>query len=119
MYRIKLSGIYKITHIPTEQYYIGMSVDIYGRWSSHYSDIKLSKHTSVEFSKLFLTTPITDWKWEILEVVSKTELKKELKLKGKQFDNKLRTILLQKERIHMGKHSITFSLNKDKKYYQK
>lgn len=117
MYKIKLSGIYQIYNKRTEQYYIGLSVDIFSRWANHINDIICKKHTSTKLVDLWNNSHITDWEFKILEVVSKTEHKKESGLKGKAFDNFFRKLLLSKEKEHMSKWSKTFALNKDNKWF--
>jgi len=118
MIKIKLAAIYKIEHI-TGYYYIGLSKDVFSRWSNHYTDLIMNKHSSTEFLNLFNSTRIEDWTFSILEYISTTELKKQTKLKGKSFDNYLRNYLLQREKHHMNQHSINFALNKNKRYFNK
>jgi len=117
MLRKKLAGIYKITHTPTEQYYIGMSVDIFNRWASHYTDIKISRHSSTALLELWNESTPTEWKWEILEHVSLSQFKQERKLKGKALEQAFRNHLLTLEKKWMKLHSSTFSLNKNKKHF--
>lgn len=114
MRKIKLGGIYRLTHIPSECYYIGLSVDIFGRWSSHYHESKTGTHSSgLDFSDP------TDWKFEILEYCSISEFKKNNPdLKGKKVEQGYRNLLLGREKLHMSKHSVTYALNKNKKYFQ-
>lgn len=111
MRRIKLAGIYKIEHI-SGYYYIGMSVDIFSRWSSHYNDIIIGKHSSTELKELWLKTEPSDWLFSILEYVSITEYKKVSQMKGKALQNGFRTLLLSKEKEWMRKYSKTYALNK-------
>jgi hypothetical protein len=114
MKKIKLAGIYKLTHIPTEHYYIGMSVDIFSRWGSHYSDSKKNIHSS----NLDLSDP-TQWKFEVLEYCSITEFKKDNPtLKGNKLTSLFRGLLLRREKHHMSNHSVTYALNKNNKYFQ-
>jgi len=117
MIKIKLAGIYKITHIPTEQYYIGMSVDIFNRWRGHYTDIKITRHSSPRFMLLWNETDPTEWKWEILEGVSLTAFKIDSGLKGKKLEAGFRQHLLRLEKSWMSKHSKTFALNKNNKHF--
>jgi hypothetical protein len=117
MLKIKLAGVYKISY--KDYYYIGYSVDIFSRWSSHYVSILTKKHSSVEFVELFGKTRITDWTFTILEKVSKTEFKKNYNLKGKSLEDGFRKFLIQRERYWMSLHSVNFCLNKDKKYFNK
>jgi excinuclease UvrABC nuclease subunit len=117
MFKIKLSGIYQIYNKNTEEYYIGMSSDIFSRWANHYNDIKINKHTSTKLVKLWLNSNITDWEFKILEVVSKTQHKIDTGLKGKAFDKSFRNLLLKKEKEHMSKWSKTYALNKNNRYF--
>jgi group I intron endonuclease len=117
MVKIKCSGIYYILNKITNKIYIGMSVDIFGRWASHYNDMYLGKHTSPLLTQDLKEFGITSFEFGILETISKTELKLESKLKGKQFDNYVRTILLQKEKVWMKKHSINLAYNKICKHF--
>jgi hypothetical protein len=116
MYKVKIGGIYKIEHI-SGYYYIGMSVDIFSRWSNHYSDIKKMKHSSIDFMNLWNSSEPSDWSFSILEYVSITEYKKVSQMKGKSLENSFRTLLLKKEKEWMNKHSINYSLNKNKRYF--
>jgi hypothetical protein len=102
--KIKLAGIYKIQI--GEYYYIGMSVDIFSRWSSHWTDYKMGKHTSIKTA-----TPVEEWQFSILERVSITDFKKETGLKGKKLEDVFRTFLLKKEKDWMKKFSRNFAMN--------
>jgi hypothetical protein len=115
MIRVKCAAIYKISI--GDYYYIGMSVDVFGRFQSHYTSLVLNKHSSIELQKAFNENDIKDFRWQILEYISKTKYKKESSLKGKSFDDYFRKVLLEKEKYHMGLHSINFALNKDKKHF--
>lgn len=117
MIKIKLASIYKIEHI-TGYYYVGMSVDTMNRWSSHYTDLRMNKHSSTDLQNLFNLTRIEDWTFSILEYIPTGELKKQTKLKGKLFDAYLRGYLLKREKYHMSQHSINFALNKNKRYFK-
>jgi len=114
--KIKLAGIYKIEHT-SGYYYIGMSVDIFSRWSSHYTSIKLNKHSSKEFMTLWKQTEPSEWSFSILEYVSITEWKKTSQMKGKEAIDGFRTFLLRKEKEWMKKYSINYSLNNNKKHF--
>ena len=117
MYGIKCGGIYKIENTKTGFYYIGMSVDIFSRWSSHYSSIKTGKHSSPDLIKHWNNTEPPDWQFSILEYVSITEYRKEHQIKGKALEASFRKHLLKLEKIHMANHSINFALNKNKRYF--
>ena len=114
----KLAGIYKIEH-NTGMYYIGMSVDIFGRWSSHYHTIKLKKHSSVAFMELWNATIATEWTFSVLEVCSLSEFRYTNKLVGKASVQPFRSHLLRREKWQMSQHSITYALNKANKHFQK
>jgi hypothetical protein len=103
-FKIKLAGIYMIRI--GEYYYIGMSVDIFSRWSSHWTDYRMGKHSSIKTA-----IPIEEWQFSILEKVSLTEFKKETGLKGKKLEDGFRSLLLRKEKEWMGKYSRNFALN--------
>jgi len=121
--KIKVSGIYQIYNRITEEYYIGYSLDILGsRWSAHYQDIVLGKHTSFKCENF----KIEDWDFRILEKVSKTEFKEELrnrlkeegiKYSDKLFENEFRKLLLKKEKEWMSKYSVNFAINKNNKSF--
>ncbi len=115
-YKVKLASIYKISI--GEEYYIGMSVDTFSRFNSHYTDLKLNKHSSIKLQEKFNQNSLNDFKFEIIEYISKTQFKQETKLKGKALDNKFRTYLLSRERYHMSTYSINYCLNKDNKYFK-
>ena len=114
---IKLAGIYKIENINTGFYYIGMSVDIFSRWGSHYTSIKNKKHSSPLFTTHWLETEPQDWRFSILEYVSITEYKKEHQIKGKALEASFRKHLLAREKNHMSQYSINWALNKNNKHF--
>ena len=95
----------------------GMSIDIFSRWSNHYTDIITGKHSSTELKELWLKTKPYEWSFSILEYVSITEYKKVSQMKGKSLQNAFRKLLLDKEKEHMKKYSINYSLNKNKRYF--
>ena len=117
MFNIKMAGIYKIENIQTGYYYIGLSVDIFSRWGSHYTSIKSNKHSSTAFTKHWNETEPTEWFFSILEYISLTDYKKEHQLKGKALESSFRKHLITKEREHMSKYSVNWALNKDIKYF--
>jgi len=117
IYRIKMAGIYSITHTETGMIYIGMSVDIFSRWQSHYTQMRTGKHSSVKLTKLWSETKPCEWTFSILEYVSISEYKLLLKTSGKELTNGFRTLLLKKEKEWMKKYSINMALNKDNKRF--
>lgn len=112
----KLAGIYKIEH-KSGYYYIGMSVSIFERWQSHYTSLKILKHSSTEFMNLWNSTDASEWTFTIIVSLSKTNHKKVSGLKGKELETSFRQLLLRTEREVMSGYSITWCLNKDKKYF--
>lgn len=112
-----MAGIYKIENTKTGYYYIGLSVDIFSRWSSHYTAIKTNKHSSPLLTKHWNETSVQDWSFSILEYISITEYKTALKIKGKELTDSFRKHLLQREKHWMSLYSINYSLNKNNKHF--
>ena len=117
MNRIKISGIYRITNKPTGKYYVGLSVNIFDRWASHYNDIKMKKHSSIDLVNLWNISQPEDWVFEIIEYISLTDFKKSSGLKGKELETSFRRHLLKREKHHMSLHSINLALNKNNKSF--
>lgn len=115
MYRIKLGGIYIIE--VGDYYYIGKSVDIFSRWQSHYTSLKLNKHSSPKLQKVFNELGATSLTFRVLEYVSITEFKKEHQIKGKELNKKYSSYLLRLEKEWMKKYSINCALNNDDKHF--
>lgn len=116
--KIKLSGIYKLTNIITNEYYIGMSIDIFNRLSSHYTLLYLNKHHSPLLQESFNKHSIEAFSLTIIQKISKSSFKKESGLKGKKFESTFKRYLLKIEREVMSRHSKELSLNEDNKYFQ-
>lgn len=96
-------------------YYIGMSNDIFSRWSSHYSSMKTGSHSSTKFQFLFLGSDITEWSFTVLESHSFTKWKKE---NGTKDATKLfRRFLLDREKVVMSNYFVDYALNKDNKHF--
>jgi hypothetical protein len=112
-----MAGIYKIENIITGYYYIGYSIDIFSRWSSHYTLIKTGKHSSPKLTDHWNSTEPTQWSFSILEYVSITKYKKVSNLKGKSLETSFRRHLLQREKYHMKMYSKNYALNKDDKHF--
>ena len=68
-----ITGIYKITFKPTNQYYIGKSISIIqSRWPKHSVDLRTNKHSCKELQRLYnINTNIEDFSFEILEECNK------------------------------------------------
>jgi hypothetical protein len=114
--KIKCAGIYKIEHI-SGYYYIGLSIDVFQRFSSHYTDIKLKKHSSIEFMNLWFNSVPSEWTFQILEYISMSEFKRMHQIKGKEADKYFRLYLHRKEKEWMKKFSKNWALNKNKRYF--
>ena len=115
MFKIKCSCIYIIEC--GEYYYIGKSVDVFSRFSSHYTSLKLNKHHSQKLQDKYNELGLQGLTFRVLEYVSITEYKKSSGLKGKQLKYQFNKLLLNKEKEWMSKYSINFSLNADNKYF--
>ena len=61
--------IYKITNKRTKKSYIGKTTRIVSRWLSHMSSAKKHKNRKHKFYNAINNSKITDWTFEILEVV--------------------------------------------------
>lgn len=117
MYKIKLASIYLISH-SSGYYYLGMSTDTFSRWSNHYNDLCMNKHSSVLFNKLWNETKPEEWNWQVLEYVSLTKFKSTHILKGKLLTTGFRRHLLSREKYYMNNFSINLALNKDNKHFK-
>lgn len=115
MIRIKLACIYIISI--GEYYYIGKSLDWFGRLNSHYTLLKQGKHHSPKLQSLYNELGIENFSFRVLEYVSLTEFKKASKMKGKQLNKEFNKYLLMREKWWMSQYSINFSLNKDNKNF--
>ena len=116
--KIKLSGIYCIKHPETELLYIGKSLDIFSRWSSHYTNLYINKHSSTRLLELFNTHPVTEFQFSVLEYCSKTDFKKEHNYKGKELNKQFNKYLHSRERYHMSLYSSQLALNKNNKQFK-
>jgi hypothetical protein len=77
----------------------------------------MNKHSSIKFQQLWNTSKITEWIFIIERTVSKTLLKTQSKLKGKEFEAYLRKELLREEKEVMKLYSRDKSLNKQNKSF--
>lgn len=112
----KLAGIYLIKH-RSGFLYVGMSVSIFERWQSHYTSIKIKKHSSPDFMNLWNATHPSEWTFIILDTLSLTEFRKEHQVKGKAADSLFRKELLKIEREWMSLYSKNIALNADNKHF--
>lgn len=72
----KITGIYKITHIPTKKCYIGQAVDVRIRWANH---IKTALHVDggaahARFHDALEELGLENFTWELLEKCPKEKL---------------------------------------------
>jgi predicted GIY-YIG superfamily endonuclease len=115
--KITCGGIYLIQH-NSGYYYLGMSVNVFERWNSHYSQIRILKHSSPKFMKLWNATKPNEWTFRILHHLSKTDFKSITGFKGKELDSKYRKELLMLEKSYMKLYSKTYALNKNDSYFK-
>lgn len=116
--KIKVSGIYMIQNKSTGLYYIGLSTDIFSRWQSHYTQLKIKKHSSQRFQDLFNKTPFTDWSFNILEVVSESVFRQTSDVPRKKLKSAYKSYLLERERHWMSMYEKSFCLNQDDKFFK-
>ncbi len=73
MQRMKVAGIYKISHPSTGHFYVGKSTDIASRWHTHLCDFLCKRHTET-MQELWDSSHYTNWTFSILKICSKKEL---------------------------------------------
>lgn len=61
------SGIYKITNIKTDDYYIGSAVDITNRWYRHKKDLRKNKHHSIILLRAWIKYGENSFQFSVLE----------------------------------------------------
>lgn len=62
-----ISGVYKITCVPTNKIYIGSSKDIRTRWSRHKRDLHTQKHSNTYLQLAYNKYGKDNFLWEIIE----------------------------------------------------
>src|ERR1035437_2049507 len=62
-----ISGIYKITSLDNNKFYIGSSKEIKIRWNRHLNDLKNKKHGNIHLQRAFNKYGIDSFKFEIIE----------------------------------------------------
>ena len=65
---IKKSGIYKITNIVNNKFYIGSAKDLYNRCCSHYSRLCKNKHHSIILQNSFNKNSSNNFIFEVIEL---------------------------------------------------
>lgn len=114
-YKRKCGGIYIIEI--DNYYYIGKSTNVWERWSSHYTNLKLNKHSSTKLQKKFNEFGVEKMSFRVIEYISITEFSLKNKLIGKSLKSAYNKFLLFKEKEWMKKYSINYSLNKINRYF--
>ena len=72
-----ISGIYKITNLATNEFYIGSSKNIESRWANHKAKFKSNEETSNKLYLDFRKFGLENFKFEILEKCSNNIKEKE------------------------------------------
>lgn len=70
----KICGIYCIENVLDHKKYIGQSVDIYARWSSHLSELRYNKHKNSYFQRSWNKYGKENFKFYVLEICPKSQL---------------------------------------------
>ena len=71
----RVTGIYKITHIPTKRVYVGQSVDIANRWKTHIKrGAGIDTSVTNKLYKSMLEEGLHTFSFEIIEEVESNEL---------------------------------------------
>lgn len=70
MKNINKSGIYKITNLITDKFYIGSAISFRKRWLKHKSDLNLNKHFNNHLQHSWNIYTENNFKFEILEIVN-------------------------------------------------
>tara|TARA_R110002020_G_scaffold318266_2_gene533827 strand:+ start:4916 stop:5254 length:339 start_codon:yes stop_codon:yes gene_type:complete len=92
--RKRHAGIYAITNNKTDMIYLGRSVDIMGRWNTHLTQLFAGTHHNKNLLQDFQQHNYRDFKFEIVELCSKTQIRqrekeliKDYKEKGEKLYN--------------------------------
>ena len=64
---MKVSGVYKITNLETNEYYIGSSVDVKKRWTTHKCSSFWKRYTNNKLYIAFQQYGLDKFKFEIIE----------------------------------------------------
>lgn len=97
----KLIGIYQIRNNLNNKRYVGQSVNIYNRWSSHIADLIADKHLNKELQKDFNEYGISFFEFSILELI-------EIESKDKSQNKKILKLIEQK---YIDSLDLTFDYN--------
>jgi group I intron endonuclease len=67
-------GVYAIRNTSNGKHYVGSSTNIYGRWSSHKSLLKNSRHDSIVLQRAWTKHGSTAFEWVVLEFCERDRL---------------------------------------------
>jgi group I intron endonuclease len=70
------TGIYTITNLVNEKFYIGSAIDIHNRWSDHRSNLRSNKHANVHLQRSWNKHGENSFKFEIKVLCDMTNLRK-------------------------------------------
>lgn len=96
-----ISGVYKITHIPSGWFYLGESGDIYTRIRHHFSILCRGKHENHDLQCLWNQSSLDDF---YIEIIYLTTDKKE------RHTVDLQVNMSNKYSLHRGKQKIATSI---------
>jgi len=74
MWKEKISGVYKITNLVNNKYYIGSATNIKSRFSTHKRLLESNKHFNGHLQSSFNKYGKSNFKYEIIEVVTSEDL---------------------------------------------
>lgn len=86
MIKQKDKGIYKITNILNNKYYVGSSVDILNRKCQHFRQLKLNKHHCLPLQNAWNKYGEENFKWEIIEILNDLTLLEIRKVEQRYID---------------------------------
>lgn len=69
-----VSGIYKITNLTNEKFYLGSSNDCHQRWIEHLSDLRRNQHHSIHLQRAWNKYGESNFIHEIIEEVNNIEV---------------------------------------------
>jgi group I intron endonuclease len=72
----KISGIYKILNKANGKYYVGSSIDLNKRWSSHKKSLIRNKHPNIHLQRAWNKYGMDNFEFGILEYVNENDLLK-------------------------------------------
>jgi group I intron endonuclease len=73
--KIILSGVYKITCVPSNKIYIGSAKDMHNRWAVHRYQLDKQKHNNMHLLRAYNKYGKDNFIWEIIEECSVDQLR--------------------------------------------